>query len=1336
MVEWIPSLSTPTLAGLLLVTAGRRMPATGATSATVVSDTSIQRSRSGNAERVEGRASIDGGRERFHYGKIPRCLRGAVCIIRGIDLPRPLATHLGKGLLMDLRWRIELLGRLRAVPESDRDGFRSLGMVTEFRTRKTAVLLAYLAYHFDRAHPREELIEVLWPESDLKRGRACLSNELSWLRQRLEPPGLPAGSVIRADHAAVQLNPEVVVTDVAAYGASLRAAERATSPAEQECFLTRAVELYGGELLPGYYEAWILQEREWLAQGYFRALGRLIELLEQEGDPRQALEFAWRGVRADRLREEAHRELIRLLAATGQLQAAQRQYKELERLLREELDSTPEPQTRKLGLKIDKQLREAARCGEFPSGGAILEPDVREGGAFPLSAPPPPAAKMPAGTVTFLLTDIEGSTALWEQAGAAFKTVRATHRALLRREFQRHGGYEYKEVGDGFLVSFQSVVDALACAVAGQRALAVQTWSAGAPGDAWSGPVRVRMALHTGEVVLEQDEYVTPVLHHASRILAAAHGGQILCSESTARLLRQDALGGLESGVQLLDLGVYRLRDLPTPERLFQVNYPEMVDRTFPPPQAGRGYAGHLPQLFDTFFGRQREQAELEALLLAPKPRLVTLTGAGGTGKTRLALEVARRLVERFHGAVWFVPLADLDDPRRLPDRLRERLGLPHSPTVGPMEQVVAALSHPAGAQAGNGASLLVLDNFEHLVSGGALLVRALLERVPSLTCLVTSRRLLNLAGEREFQLSPLPVPDARPTAPERLTECESVQLFVDRACARHPDFKLTADNARAVSLLCRWLEGIPLALELVAARAHVLTPAQMLDRLQKRRDVAKSSQPDRPGRHASMQAAFDESYRLLTEELQRFFARLSVFRGGWSLEAAEAICDEPLALDYLAQLRESSLVLAEAAAAGEPVGSEEIRFRMLELLREYAWEQLRPEERVVMQERHAAYYLALAEEAEPGLTGAGQIEWVERLEREHDNLRTALEWHLTRETGETGLRMAGALWKFWFGHGHVREGLGWLEKLLARTRDATAARLKCLLGAGTLAFYQADYVAAAAFCGEGLEMAHKLGDHSGAAQALVVLGWVEQDHGNNDRAKALFAESLTAARKAGDRFGAGLALHGLGWVAHRQGDHEQARSLLEESLALFRQLGDTWGSQFALQALGRLALHAKDPQRVAQVYGEVLKLSRKLGHTTGVALALGALGRMAARRGEYEEAVRLLKESLLLQQMLGGRHGIVECLEGLAEVAGGCGEGERMARLLGAAARLRESLAIPLREQEGIEYEHTAAAARARLGEEAFAAAQAEGQAMALEQAVAYALENGGGFKRIGHSE
>jgi predicted ATPase/DNA-binding SARP family transcriptional activator len=1277
------------------------------------------------------------------------------------------------------RCTIQLLGAL-CIRQQERQ-------ISRFNTHKTGALLAYLAYHIRHAHPREVLIELLWPDRVPQAGRGSLSMALSSLRHQLEPPGVPAGAVLLADRFTVQLNPDAVTTDAAEFETALRAAAQAGNRSEQDRWLAAAVEHYSGELLPGYYEDWVLTERQRLADRFVQALSRRIEHLEQDGELEQALRCAYRAVGADPLREEAYRDLMRLCAATGQPVSGLRAYAQLKRLFQRELGRAPSPATRQLARELLQQ-RAAVRAEESREEAERRRPEPPR---LPMRSSRPDS--LPAGTVTFLFTETESESAPRprEREGAPRDAALETQHALLQSAFRQQGGYAFHAAPDSFRVAFASASDALAGAIAGQRALATHAW----PSEV--GPPRVRMALHTGDVPVPTGEYRGPVLQRTAGILSATHGGQILCSEATAGLLRRD----LEPGLRFVSLGVYRLPEVPTPERLFQVEHPDLPPQERPPPSAPSGYGGNLPLQFTRFFGREQELTQLQALLTQATPCLVTLTGAGGIGKTRLAIEAARRLGEAWQGAVWFVPLADLADVRLIPSALVEAMGLPCLPRAEPLQQAVEALS----AQP----SFLVLDNFEHLVDAGTNVVQMLLERVPTLTCLVTSRQLLGLAGEREVFVRPLPVPQGTET-PERLSRVESVRLFVDRAQAVRPDFQITRQNALAVAELCERLEGIPLALELAAGRAQVLTPAQMLAQLENRFDFLVSRRRDVAARHRTLRGAVEWSFQLLAPGLQRFFAGLSVFRGGWSLEAAETVCEAwasedagpgpGLALDYLAQLRECSLILTEETS---PAASA-MRFRMLETLRAYAMQQLSSGERIALRERHRNYFLALAEEAEPHLLDAEQMVWLERLEKEHDNLRAALDWCRTQESAEAGLRLAIALRRFWEIRGYAGEGRQYLADLLAQQAALPAdLRASALTAAGSLAGEQGDYAAARALTEESLAIRREredtpgiadslyhlgvvaeeqgdygaarrlleeslavrraFGDSAGVAASLNTLGNVASNQGDYAAARQLYEESLALRRALEDRRGVAASLTNLGLLLHEQGDAASARALHTESLALHRALGDRSGAAASLTNLGLVALDAGDFAAARTLFEETLAIRRELGEEQGVATSLNNLGVVALYQEDYPAARAFFEESLTLRRRLGAKRGIASSLANLGHVIwklqdyataralaeqslallcaledkrgiadrlemfalldASEGQPARAAQHFGAAEALRAAIEAPLGAVEQEEYAPHIARVREALGEAAFAAAWAQGRRRTPDQAVAHAL-------------
>jgi predicted ATPase/class 3 adenylate cyclase len=899
--------------------------------------------------------------------------------------------------------------------------------------------------------------------------------------------------------------------------------------------------------------------------------------------------------------------------------------------------------------------------------------------------------------VTFLLTDIEGSTAQWERSGDAFRAALAAHHALLRREFHRHGGLEVKEAGDSFLAAFASAGDALACAVAGQRALAGETW------PAETGPLFVRMAIHSGDVELANGEYHGIVLHRASRILAAAHGGQVLCSEATSALLRRD----LETEIRLRDVGVYRLRDVESPERLFQVDFAGMARQEFPAVRAERAHSGSLPLQFTRFFGRESEIERLRELLLAPETRLVTLTGPGGTGKTRLSIEAAGQMVDAFSGAVWFVPVADVSDARLIPETILEALQITPAAGADPLEQAVAFLSQQP--------SLVILDNLEQVAEAGADLVELLLSRCPTLTCLVTSRQILGLPMEREFPVPPLATPGSDTGgSPEGLGVYESVRLFVDRAQAVKPDFQVTNANAPAVAELCDRLEGIPLAIELAAARAQVLTPQQMLQQLGNRFELLVSRRRGVAERQRTLRAAVDWSYRLLSPELQEFFKRLCVLRGGWTVAAAEAVCDDPLALDHLAQLRECSLVVTEEGCA-------EMRFRMLETLREYACGHIGASDLAAAEERHALYFLAYAERAEAELRGAAQSVWLARLEEDRENLRRAIAWTHQESRLEEALRLGGALWYFWSIRSHFAEGRRILDETLALVQATHPAlgrsvlRAHALLGAGALAHDQSHYADAARLLDESMGLMREHAERAGLAAALNIRANVALDQGQTERAMALYQEALGLFRESGNARGASIVLSNLGVLALDEGDLDRAATLLSDSVQLKRKLGNAYGLANSLESLGNVERSRGELGRAATLYEEALTIRQGLGNRHGAAVAQNNLAHTRLLGGEVAAARLHLEEALATFVELGEMRGLCESLALLAGAAAAEGRAQAAARVHGTVEH-----AVQVSEAERAAEEGLLSPARNALGPEGMQKEAERGRGLGAEDAAA----------------
>jgi predicted ATPase/DNA-binding SARP family transcriptional activator len=734
-----------------------------------------------------------------------------------------------------------------------------------------------------------------------------------------------------------------------------------------------------------------------------------------------------------------------------------------------------------------------------------------------------------------------------------------------------------------------------------------------------------------------------------------------------------------------------------------------------------------IPIPLSSFIGRAREIADVKRMLAAT--RLLTLTGAGGCGKTRLAMQVSTHLMEEYGDGVVIAELGALTDQMLVPQAIATALNVREQLGYSLLESITNYLHFRE--------LLLVLDSCEHLIEACAQIAEVLLSRCPKLRILATSREALGIAGETAWLVPSLSLPDLRQSAfadmglGSVLHEYEATRLFLERASNVLPSFTLTSENAVLVAQICRRLDGIPLAIELAAARVKVLSLEQIAARLDDCfRLLTVGSRTALP-RHQTLQATMDWSYGLLWEQEQILFRRLSVFAGSFTLEAAEAICaGEELrqsnVLDLLSRLVDKSLVVVEQSRAG----ASETSYRLLETIRQYAAERLQEAgETSALHTRHRDWCLRLAERAEPELLGPEQGRSLERLEQQHDNLRAALKWSKEQQNGaEAELRLAGALGRFWYLRGYWSEGRGWLEGALARTKagDRSAEQAKALSGAGGFAWLQGDSATAIAQLEESASIRRELGDKWSLAFVIALLGVAALYQNDPAEARARLEESVMISREIGDKWDLAFALNSLGHVPHAQGDYAAARALFEESVAIWRDVGDKWGLALALHDLGWTALCQGDYQRAALRSEESLALSREHGSKEGVAWALQNLGYVAQLQGDYERAKELLKESLALLCELGNKLRIALCLVGLAGISSAEGQLVRAVRLCGAAESLLEVLGAPLPPVERSVYESAVTASRGQLEEETFAMAWAEGRAMKLEQIIAYALAIG----------
>ena len=873
---------------------------------------------------------------------------------------------------------------------------------------------------------------------------------------------------------------------------------------------------------------------------------------------------------------------------------------------------------------------------------------------------------LPNGTVTFLFTDIESSTQHWERQPEAMALVLAHHDALLRTAIETHGGTVFKTGGDAFCSAFRTAPQALEAAVYAQLNLRHIPETTGTRLH-----LKVRMALHTGAAEHREGDYFGATLNRVARLLAIGHGGQILLTEA-ARALMRDLL---PPSAGLISLGEHRLRDLDRSESVFQLCHPELPSE-FPPLTSLENpeLSNNLPNQVTSFVGRDRETAEIKNLL--SRTRLLALVGSGGCGKTRLCLHVAADVLAEYPDGVWLVGLAPLNDPSLVPQSVAQALCISEEPGKALTQTLAKALKSKR--------MLLVLDNCEHVLAACALLVDTLIRSCPGVKILGSSRESLNIAGEITYRVPSLSFPARdQNISLKTIGQFEAALLFADRAQFHQPEFALTDDNAPAVGMLCRQLDGIPFAIELAAARVRTLSVEEINGKLDNRFRLLTGGSRTAVPRQQTLRAMIDWSYDLLNSQEKLLLGRLAVFVGGWTLEAAEQIgvgegIEAWEILELLTSLGDKSLVVMEPQAG-------QTRYRLLETVRQYGMDRLvECGEADAVRERHQMFFAGFAESAEPMLRGPEQAVWLNKLERDHDNLRAVLEHGVQ---GEAGLRTVEALWRFWYVRGFYTEGRDRLAGVLARAdaQGRTLLRAKALNGAGALACSQGDFASA----------------------------------------HLLHRESLALFRELDDRQGIAVSLTHLGNAAGYQGDNMAARAWIEEGIPLLRALGDSRGLAYALVRQGQIAFDEGDDMGARTSLEESLALFREFGNNQGIASSLTLLVMISHNQGNYLAARTLAAASIALQREIGDRRGIAYSLEAFAALASVHGQRERGARLWGAAHALRDTLSAPLPPAEKSRNDRLLAQSHALMREDVFAAAWSEGHSLPLAQAIDLALEN-----------
>jgi predicted ATPase/class 3 adenylate cyclase len=899
--------------------------------------------------------------------------------------------------------------------------------------------------------------------------------------------------------------------------------------------------------------------------------------------------------------------------------------------------------------------------------------------------------ELPSGTVTLVFTDIEGSTRLLHHLGSDYDDALQEHRHILREAFSSHSGIEVDTQGDAFFYVFSHARDALQAAAQAQRVLLEHHWPQGTE-------LRVRMGVHTGEPTKTKEGYVGRDVHLGARICAAAWGGQVLVSSATAALLPQDI-----AGISLVSLGEHHLKDIEHPTDLHQLTAPGLR-KDFPPPRAvSSAHPSNLPSRLPPLIGRDHDLAQLSELLTGDDVFVVTLVGPGGTGKTSLALALGQQLLSSFSDGVFLVDLSATTDPSLVVPAIAQALALKESGGRSLKETVTRHLSEKE--------MLLILDNFEQVIAA-APEISSLMSSADRLKVVVTSREALRIRGEREFPVAPLSLPRSSDRA-EAIAASSAVELFVARAQEARPDFSLTRDHAPDVAAICRRLDGLPLAIELAAARVKVLSLPALKERLEQSLAALGQGRRDASARQRTLRGAIAWSYDLLPPEERTLFRRLGVFAGGFSLAAAEEVCvREDLGLDVLDGL--SSLVDKSLVRARE----HEDRFVMLETIRSFATDELEASgEAEEIRRAHAEFFRALSEEAEQHLVGIDQRNWLDRLERELDNFRMALEWALRYEP-RTALVMSAGLWRFWDIRGYVTEARRWLTETLRHDFDDSLLNARVMYGAGCLAEEQGAFDEARRLLGGALGIFRNRDDRN-VVHCLIQLGAIAWLRGNLTEARAFSEEAVTVARHHRDDGLLGRALASLGETAVESSALDEARTLYQQALLLMRSAQDHRGILWVTTNLGELELHSGHYQRAKQYLDEALSLAESAGDSFGRSSALVNLALSAMLEKDFALARTHFLSALEISARIGSLYLIAGCLEGIAIATMIVGRPRLGARLFGAAQRVRQQGNLPEIPSERALYEHHLAAAMATLGDETWRKVVAEGQTMTVEQAL-----------------
>jgi len=841
--------------------------------------------------------------------------------------------------------------------------------------------------------------------------------------------------------------------------------------------------------------------------------------------------------------------------------------------------------------------------------------------------------KIPTGNVTFLFTDIEGSTKLAQDFPDKLQAALLLHHEILQQAIESNNGYVFEIVGDAFCCSFESADDAVKAGVDSQLSLSQVNWE--------EPVLKIRIGIHSGNTEWNGKSYMGYItLARTARVMSSAYGEQIIISNTTYEQCSDRSVRIKKLNISFRDLGERRLKDVIQPIRIYQVLSPGLRE-DFPPLKTLDARPNNLPVQLTSFIGREKEISDVKKLLAGT--RLLTLLGPGGTGKTRLSLQTAADLIDEFENGVWITELAALLDPFLLPNLIMETLGIKEEPGKTPENILIDNIKKKE--------ILLILDNCEHLIEACSALAEKLLQNSQKMKIIATSREALRCEGEITHKVLSLSHPDpAKKISPIQLSQYEAVRLFIERALALNPNFRVSNENAPALAQICFQLDGIPLAIELAAVRIKVLPVEKICEKLDDRFRLLTGGKRTALPRQQTLKAMIDWSYGLLTDEEKIFWRRLSVFSGGWTLTDAEEICSDELLnkydmLDLTNSLVEKSIIQYMESS---------FRYKMLETIKQYGYEILKDSgEGMMFKNRHLNYYLNLCEEAVPDFNGAKARSWFRRFDEEYPNIQSALSRAVDENLNEDGHRLAGAMTKYWDMRGHLTEASSWLEKLLQNNEGVSKLLIaNTYRNAGMFATQQGKNLIALKFIEESLLIYRELGDKNGLSISLNTLGLIESDLGNLKRSRSILEENLKIKRELNQELGISSALNSLGLIVLAEGDTENAEKYFRESFDIAKKIENDEYIGIGLNNLGQVYAIRGDYEKSKIYFDEGLKTDRETGNKNGMCISLINIGVLALQNDDYKTAQDYLEEALTLSREIGNNIGYLYSLVSLGQLS------------------------------------------------------------------------------------